>query len=400
MVGGERAGSPRRRWLWHLLVCAVVVTGGVWFAHVHVGAQLGTVVALSVAAALLLLFRYRLALPVLVGEVVLLAVSIPTHLLSPGVGLATAVAVYTFSLQVSRRTGAAVTIGLAAAMLVAVVLADPEGHSDDPPGGDQYVLVVLLAGTLGDAIRTQRAHLAALTERAERAERTREALARQRVAEDRLSVARDLHDVVAHQIAVINLHAGVASSALRTRPDTAESSLAVVRGAARTVLSEIGDLMATLRDPDAVDTAPVGLSQLDEVVRSFATLGLAVTVRTDGQRVELPGTVDVTALRVVQEALTNVHKHGSEPRAELLLTYLPGTLRVSVTNPVDHPAAVTTSTDVAVGTGQGLLGMAERVASVRGTLAHGPSSSGTWTLVVDLPLTARADQFTPDEERP
>jgi signal transduction histidine kinase len=125
----------------------------------------------------------------------------------------------------------------------------------------QHVLVVVLGGVLGDAIRTQRAHLDALTDRAERAERTREALARQRVAEDRLSTARDLHDVVAHQIAVINLHAGVASSALRTRPDSAEASLALIRTASRTVLTEIGDLLAALRDPDAVDAGLPGFAR-------------------------------------------------------------------------------------------------------------------------------------------
>lgn len=395
MRSAHGAGALRSRWLGHLVASASVVLSGLAFAHVAAGARSGGVVALSVTAALVLLARHRLAWPVLVVEVVLVAVSVPTGLLGPGVGLAVAVAVYTLVLRVSRRTGVTVTACVGAAMLVATVVANPVDPGDGHLDGAQYALAVLLGGALGDAIRTQRAHLAALTERAERAERTREALARQRVAEDRLAVARDLHDVVAHQIAVINLHAGVASSALRTRPDDAESSLVVVRRAARTVLSEIGDLLATLRDPDAVDTGPVGLTQLDEVVRSFAADGLDVTVRTDGQRVELPSTVDLTALRVVQEALANAHKHGSEHRAHLLLEYLPDILRVSVTNPVD-PA----STGSAVGTGQGLLGMAERVASVRGTLTHRNSGVGTWTLAVDLPLTTRTGELTLHEEHP
>jgi signal transduction histidine kinase len=251
------------------------------------------------------------------------------------------------------------------------------------------MLVVVLGGVLGDAIRTQRAHLDALTDRAERAERTREALARQRVAEDRLSTARDLHDVVAHQIAVINLHAGVASSALRTRPDDAEASLTLIRTASRTVLTEIGDLLAALRDPDAVDAGLPGLALLDDVLRDLAAHGMDVTVRTvpgpDHAAPELPAAVDAVALRVVQEALTNAHKHGTGRRAHLLVEHLPRSVRITVTNPV----GLAGGSDAGPGTGYGLLGTAERVGSVRGTLRHGLDGLGSWVLVAELPTAPR-----------
>lgn len=326
------------------------------------------VVNLVAIAVLLLSRRYpRAALGALLGLTVL---TVPLGLYNIGTVTAVAVAVYVVSTRTDRRTATLLTIGVA---LLVTGLALAVGVA-----GPQFLLVVCLGGALGDAIRTQQAAMAAVTERAERAERTREAVARQRVAEERLAIARDLHDVVAHQIAVINLHAGVAAGAVRTRPDDAERALATIRQASRTVLSEIGDLLATLREPGAA--AAVGLAHLDDVVRGLAADGLQVTVRRDGDLGTLPSAVDVVALRVVQEALTNAHKHGADRHAHVRLQHHDQTLTVTVTNAC---APQTTGP----GTRHGLLGMAERVESVRGTLTAGPTS-GTWTVRATLPTAA------------
>lgn len=347
------------------------------------GPAVAEVVVWNAVAALVLLARHRAALVVLGAQVVLLVAGLPLGLLSHGTVVATTIAVYTVTLRVPRARSIPATLLVA---LVMLWLTSVSGY-----GGPQPALIVLLAGAIGDAIRSQRASVAAATERAERAERTREALARERVTAERLDIARDLHDVVAHQIAVINLHAGVAGSALRDRPGDAEASLEVIGRASRTVLTEIGDMLSALRDPatGATDSGPLGLAELDDVVRRFAVVGLEVTVRMNGARYELPGSTDITALRVIAEALTNAHKHGADGRAHVLVEYGPRSLRLTVANPLSATGRAQADADEepggVLGTSHGLIGMQERVDSVRGTLRYGPSGVGTWLLVADLP---------------
>ncbi|WP_221584669.1 histidine kinase [Microbacterium sp. G2-8] len=344
---------------------------------------------LNLLAAAILLARVRLPFVVLPILTVLAWVSVPLGLFNPGLVTAVAIASYAVTLRVDRRRSLIGTAVLAAIMLGAGLVAEA--------GVPQSVLAVLLAGAVGDAIRTQREHMAAITDRAVRAENTREAVARQRVAEDRLAIARDLHDVVAHQIAVINLHAGVASSALRDRPDDAERSLVTIRDASRSVLAEIGDLLTTLRDPASPDVGPPGLTQLDDMVREFSTHGLQTEVTRQGEPYDLPGKVDVAAMRILQEALTNAHKHGTGRRASIVIEYLPRSLRVTVANPVPEPVADAVATR-GPGTGHGLIGMAERVESVRGTLEHGLREDGTWMLTTRLPTST--EDSTPPIETP
>ncbi|GAA4689345.1 Signal transduction histidine kinase [Promicromonospora umidemergens] len=342
--------------------------------------------AVALVAGVLLLARRRLPVTTVAATVGVVWLSVPLGLFNPGVVLAAAIATFSASRALTRRR--APWLVLAAAVLVAAAAALALGR-----GTLQFLLLVLLFGALGDLVRVHGEQFQAVTERAERAEATREALAQQRVAEDRLAIARDLHDAVAHQIAVINLHAGVAGSALRDRPDDAEHSLTVIRRASRTVLTQIGDLLATLRDPGSPGTGPTGLTQLDDILRQFRGHGLDVTVRRLGEPRELPAAVDVVALRVIQEALTNAHKHGVEHRAHIVLEYLPDRLRVTVTNPVPAPPAHTTRSAHAArptgaGAGHGLVGARERVESVRGTLTHGRAGPSSFELDVDLPVPA------------
>ena len=358
-----------------VLVSLAVLVGG--NAPTTRGAELEwrpDVAVLNVVVVGVLLARRRYPRVVLAAVTVLLVAGAPLGLFNSGTVLALAVATFTFSVATERRTSLVVTLTLAGATYALAL-----GQSEGAP---QFPLMVCLAGAVGDAIRTQRAVMAAATERADRAERTREAVARQRVAEERLSIARDLHDVVGHQIAVINLHAGVAAGALADRPETADASLAVIRQASRTVLAEISDLLATLRDPSA--TTPLGLEHLDDVVRAVSADGLVVSVRTEGEPAPVSSAVDVVALRVVQEALTNAHKHGVGHRAHVLLTHAPDELSITVTNQFAPEEA-------GPGTRYGLIGTAERVESVRGRLTSGPTSPSTWTVHAVLPTTPHED---------
>ena len=250
----------------------------------------------------------------------------------------------------------------------------------------QFVLIILLAGALGDAARSRREFAAAMTERAERAERGREEEARRRVAEERVRIARDLHDVVAHQISVISLNAGVASSTLETRPERARDALTTIRSAARTVLTDIGGLMTLLR-ADGGDGTPdlhpqQGLADLDALLARFASAGLEVDVHREPDEVSLSPASDHVAYLVVQEGLTNAHKHGAGGTAQLTVAEHDGSLVLVVVNPLhSEPAGSSPS-------GHGLRGLRERVSAVRGTVST-EQEGGRFVLTVRLPTNER-----------
>ncbi|MGO4425864.1 sensor histidine kinase, partial [Streptomyces sp. MCAF7] len=193
-----------------------------------------------------------------------------------------------------------------------------------------------LAAAAGDAARSRRAYIAAIEERAVRAERTREEEARRRVAEERLRIARELHDVVAHHIALVNVQAGVASHVMDNRPDQAKEALAHVRQASRSALDELRATVGLLRqygDPAAPTEPAPGLAVLDQLVDGFVKAGLRVDVEAvsrDGLG-PLAGSVDLTAYRIVQEALTNVHKHaGPDAKAQVRIVRTSAVLLITV----------------------------------------------------------------------
>lgn len=333
---------------------------------------------LALAPVVVLPFRRRWPLPTLAVLIAIFAGSSFTGHLSPGDGLAVAVAMFQVSTRLSRRQAVLVTVITAAAIIVASL---PAAGSDVlEPRAFQFVLVVVIAAAIGDANRSRRAYIEAIVERAERAEQTREAETRQRVSEARLQIARDLHDTVAHQIAVISLNAGAATAALEAQPELAKASLATIRDASRAVLAEIGALLTVLRSDEGAVTPPQPtLERLDELVDGFRAVGLDATQRVEGDLASVPSTTSTVAYRVVQEALTNAHKHGADGRAHVLIEAGPDSLELVVTNhaspaqPAEH------------GTGFGLIGLQERVASIRGRLDAGPTPGG-WRVHAVLPL--------------
>lgn len=309
--------------------------------------------------------------------------------LSPGLAIAVGLATFQVS-SLGPRRRAVIIAGCA--ILGIVLLAQLHSLTTGfDPRAFQFGLIVAFAGAAGDASRSQRAYIAALNERAERAVQTRDAEARRQVSEERLRIARDLHDAVAHQIAVISLNAGVATSAVDARPEKAKESLATIRAAARTVLGEIGDLMAMLRadgNGDGGPTPQAGLDRLDELVGQFATSGLDVHTRIEGDLDQVTGAVSLVAYRVAQEALTNAHKHGAEGRARVLVHVDADEVTVTVTNPMRD--GVDPSQQLA-SSGLGLVGLRERVSSVRGAVSAGPATAG-WKVEARLPLVREGTQ--------
>lgn len=261
-----------------------------------------------------------------------------------------------------------------------------------------------------DTLRCRRAYLASAAERAGREERAREEEAKRRVAEERLRIARELHDVVAHQIAVAHVQAGVAAHILDRRPDQARQALAHVRDASRSALDELRATVGLLRqrgEPAAMEPAP-GLGVLDQLLERFRRDGLRVTVECvcgeDGEvgegpgaevctsRRPLPVSVDLAAYRVIQESLTNVRKHaGPGAGAVVRISRDPSALEVVVDD--DGPCGP----PLAAAAGHGLLALRERATALGGICHAGARPEGGFRVRLRLPLAAPLGATAPGE---
>ena len=302
------------------------------------------------------------------------------------VAMAAVIALYTVAASTDRPTTWRVGLLTMTVLTGASMLAGPL------PWYAQENLAIFawtgIGATAGDAVRSRRAFVHAIRERAERAERTREEEARRRVAEERLRIARDLHDVVAHHIALVNVQAGVASHVMDKRPDQAKEALAHVREASRSALNELRATVGLLRqsgDPEAPTEPAPGLVRLDELVGTFRNAGLRVEVARADNGTTLPAAVDLAAYRVIQEALTNVQKHaGTEAKAEVSVVRVGPNIEITV---LDDGAGE--DGDPETGGGHGLLGMRERVTALRGTLTTGPRYGGGFRVHAILPVKTR-----------
>jgi signal transduction histidine kinase len=321
-------------------------------------------ITIAVLALVLITLRRRWPLPVLAVATAGALVVIVSDTPNPVLLAATYIALFTVAQLADRRTAWVVGGCTAVLLFLASALFSDNGWAEPETFG--LLAWTGLAVAIGDGLRNRRAYVAAIEERALRAEQTRDEEGRRRVVEERLRIARELHDVVAHHIAMINVQAGVAAHVLRQQPDQAEEALGHVRKAARTVLDEISTLLGVLRhEDDPIESEPTrGLGRLSGLLDSLAAAGLHVEHRQEGSARELPAAVDLAAYRIVQESLTNAQKHGSDPAARLLLAYTPEGLRILISNSAADG-------DGGDGAGHGLVGMRERALSVGGTLQTG-----------------------------
>jgi len=343
------------------------------------------VVLAAASCGTLLLRRHRpwgaLALSLVCGVLYALA----GYTMNPLLMLPTVVALYTVAVSTDRRTAWGTAAGSVAVLVGAGIALGPETWLQP-----QNFSVLAWAGTaaaVGDAVRSRRAYIAAVEERAERAERTREEEAGRRVAEDRIRIARELHDVVAHHIALINAQAGVAVHLAGEIPAPVLAALEHIRDASHEALQELKATVGLLRASDEsgvpLEPAP-GVAQLPELLASFARAGLAVSLEQQGEVRPLPPAVDLTAFRIVQESLTNVSKHAGVPTARVQLFFGPEQLAIRVED--DGRTAPMRSSYLDQGQGHGLTGMGERAAVVGGTLSAGRDPWGGFRVAADLPL--------------
>ncbi|MDJ1136485.1 sensor histidine kinase [Streptomyces iconiensis] len=429
---------------------AVMLLGAVTDPHAPRGSPVfsagHTLTAQTVVLAALssgvLAFRRRAPLPVLVLTSL---ISLAALILDPASGeaadrrvplvLAAVIALYTVSNTTDRITSWRVgAVTVAVLTTAGMVFGARPWYAQENLGIFAWTG---MAAAAGEAVRSRRAVVAAIRERAERAERTREEEARRRVAEERMRIARELHDVVAHHIALVNVQAGVASHVMDQRPDQAKQALAHVREASRHALGELQTTVGLLRQSgdSAAPTEPApGLAVLDDLVSGFRHAGLSVSVEAPALTRNgrpLSSAVDLTAYRVVQEALTNVQKHvGPGAHADVRIHRGPHTLEISVLDdgagarageagedvhgeavPGEEPVRETARGKPEAGAGgeagagetyeesggaaegnggHGLIGMRERAAALHGECETGPLPGGGFRVHVRLPLETTA----------
>jgi signal transduction histidine kinase len=296
----------------------------------------------------------------------------------------------TFALYAAAAAGSVRrAVVAAAATLVALMASTAAGNPFGPFGGGFVILPGLIAAALfaGIAASNRRAYIASMQARAEDD-------ARRRVDDERLRIARELHDVVAHTMATINVQAGVAAHVLADRPDAAAEALRNIKLASKEGLRELRAILNVLRQADDADlTQPApGLAQLDALIAGTAQAGLATSLRLAGQARPLPAAVDLAAYRIVQESLTNAIRHAGPATATVSLSYDDAELRIEVadTGRGSHAAQAGNA-----GSGHGLIGMRERAASVGGVVDTGPAPAGGYRVAARLPLDGQLPAGAP-----
>ncbi|WP_018546365.1 sensor histidine kinase [Streptomyces sp. LaPpAH-108] len=378
----SREGATRWPWLSTALITAVVLAGSAFAAHAQPHREAPDVAGrvLLVAASVALLWRRRHPVAVaFTTSVVTLAYLAAGYPYGP-VFLTVAVGCFGAVVAGHRRAAwAALGLLWAGHLLIALWLyryLPPAGDSGASAGQEivaaTWVAAVVAVSELARVRREQWAR--------ERADRAR--AAQRRADEERLRIARELHDVLAHSISVINVQASMGLALLDKDPEQARTALTTIRAASKEALGEVRQVLDTLRAPGAAPRAPApGLDRLPELVEQAAAAGLTVDVQ--GEPPSLPPGADLAAFRILQEALTNVVRHSGSRHARVRFAQGADQLRLTVDD--DGPA---TGAD-AGGTGNGLAGMRERAAALGGTIEAGPRADGGFRVLAVLPARTR-----------
>ncbi|MER7503337.1 sensor histidine kinase [Nonomuraea pusilla] len=357
-------------------VVAVVLGGTLAGYLVRDGVTPNAVDVLSpLVAGAALMLRRRFPVPVLVVIVICTAVYYPFAALDGPIILFAFVALYTAADQ--GHLVAATTVGAVALLAMGLGETGKVRHVDD----SLFLMIagwVVAAVAFGGVTRNRRAYLLEAERRALDAEHGKEEEARRRASEERLRIARELHDVLGHNISMINVQASAALHGLKKRPEDAERALRTIKETSKETLRELRTTLGVLRQVDEdAPTAPAGsLARLDALVSAS---GLTVRTRVSGPLDGLPTEVDLAAVRIVREALANVSRHAGTGEAALSVSNASGHIVIEVED--DGPGAVYTD-----GAGFGIQGMRERAAALGGTLEAGPRPEGGFRVAARLPL--------------
>jgi signal transduction histidine kinase len=287
------------------------------------------------------------------------------------------IALFSLSWRTNRRTAIAGAVALCGVLSAVSAVVE----------GDAPLLQLVFLGWsgaavfLGDALRSRRSYLSELESRARYLEQTREEEARRRVAEERLRIAHDLHDSVAHAMATINVQAGAAAHVVERRPEAAKEALAAIQRASAEVLDELGALLGLLREDERPERGPTpGIEQVEDLVAATREAGVPVSLEVRGPTELVPKSISTAAYRVVQESLTNVIRHaGAAPTRVTLEVSRDHGLSVEVSD------AGTGRSGSSGGSGMGIRGMRERVESTGGAVEAGPGRGSGFTVRAKWP---------------
>jgi signal transduction histidine kinase len=292
-------------------------------------------------------------------------------------------ALYTVAAHRERRISVRAGIASGAVMLLILLL------GKEPLEPDEIIIECLILGAawfLGDSLRIQRRQVVRLEDRATRFEREREEFAQQAVAQERRVIARELHDVVAHNVSVIVAQAGAAQRVIDIQPEEAVPTLSTIEDTGRAALVEMRRLMGFLRteaDDSVMRSPQPGLYNLEALVSQVREAGLLVTLRIEGVPRVLPAGLDLSAFRIVQEALTNILKHAGRARADVVVRYEERRVHLTID---DDGVGSDGWSDGEPQPRYGHLGMGERVALFGGELRVGPKPHGGYRVVAILAL--------------
>jgi signal transduction histidine kinase len=373
---------------WHLLDAAVLFLAG---AIVGVGVALRAdasarplALTLALAAAAVLVLRRRAPTAALaVSGGLVLALFAVDHAAASVAVIAPAIALYSLALSRGRIHLVAGVVAAAAAVVIAdVFLVGGHAHAVTLQTA-AHVALVAVPVLAAEALRNRRSYVQLLLERLQLAERTREEEAQRRAEQERLRIARELHDVVAHTLTTINVQAGVAAHLGDRDPTHARAALAAIEAASHDALDELRAILGILREPGRAD-APLEptprLDSLNSLVERFRDSGGEISLDVDGKQPErIPEAVQLAAFRIVQESLTNARRHAPGAGARICLAYGDDRLRVAIES--ESPPARNGN---AQAPGVGIVGMRERATALGGTLEAGPSRNG-FTVVAELP---------------
>jgi signal transduction histidine kinase len=334
-------------------------------------------VGLAFLAGAVLVWRRRE--PLVTLGVSLAAVSGVTIADASPLGLAPLIALYTVAARCERRASLA-ALALAIPIAFATSVASPSNDQLIDPG--LAVVCSAAAWGLGVYVETRREYRRELERRAALLERERDQLARIAVHEERASIARELHDIVAHSVSVILVGVRGARDVLRSDPDVADTTLGKVETSAEQSLAELRRILALLREPaDGAESRPQpSLAQLDQLVAEYRDAGLPVALERVGTQRPLPGGFELSVYRIVQEALTNVLKHAHPEQVVVTLAFRDSRLDLEV---IDDGSP---QRQAAVVPGHGLVGMRERVALLGGELEAGHRAGGGFRVAARLPV--------------
>src|SRR5215471_4129592 len=338
----------------------------------------GAAVLLVAVACLALAWRRRYPIAVLAVSVAAVSAYSLLGYVNGAALVAPILALYAVATQVTVRQAVVAAVATLAVLLTVSAANNPFGHIS---GGGFDIIPFMVAAALfaGIAVANRLAYVESIRDRAEQD-------ARRRVDEERLRIARELHDVVAHTMATINVQAGAAAHVLPTRPEAAAEALQAIKAASKEGLRELRAILNVLRqadDADSTQPAP-GVAQLETLVAGARRAGLETTLSVTGTPVPLPAAVDLAAYRIVQESLTNAIRHAGPATAAVWLSYGDDELRIDVSDTGRGKPP-----GVSEGAGHGLVGMRERAAAVGGWVETGPSPGGGFRVAAGLPLHGR-----------